>query len=76
MLEVRDLGFPIHISIEPILDFDLPVLVHWMRQLKPFRVSVGYDSLNNSLPEPFPGKTLKLISELEKFTDVERKHGI
>ena len=76
MLELRSFGFPIHISIEPILDFDLQVLVHWMQELKPFRVSIGYDSLKNSLPEPFPGKTLKLIKELEKFTDVERKHEI
>lgn len=67
------IGLPIHISIEPIMDFDLPELVNWMKILHPVKVAVGYDSLNNNLPEPPKEKTLLLIEELEKFTDVERK---
>jgi len=66
-------GFPIHISIEPIMDFDLAPMISWMKNLKPVKVAVGYDSLNNNLPEPPKSKTLKLIEQLEKFTDVERK---
>lgn len=65
--------FPIHISIEPIMEFDLDVFVSWMKNLRPVKVAIGYDSLNNKLPEPPKWKTLKLIKELEKFTAVERK---
>lgn len=65
--------YPIHISIEPIMDFDLDIMVSWIRHLKPIKVAVGYDSLHNNLPEPPKEKTLRLIEELEKFTEVERK---
>ena len=65
--------FPVHVSIEPIMDFDLDIMVRWIRLIKPFKVSVGYDSLHNGLPEPPLEKTLALIKELEKFTVVERK---
>lgn len=66
-------GLPVHISIEPILDFDLKELLRWMKVIAPVKVSVGYDSLNNMLPGPGYGKTVRLIEELEKFTEVERK---
>ena len=71
--EVRTHGFPVHVSIEPIMDFDHKVLIRWVKLIKPFKVAVGYDSLHNGLPEPYREKTLKLIRELEEFTDVERK---
>jgi len=66
-------GFPIHISHEPLMQFDLETLISWDKELKPIKVAVGLDSLHNNLPEPPKDKTLKLIAELEKFTDVERK---
>jgi len=64
---------PIHVAIEPVMDFDLEVMLRWMKMLEPTKVAVGYDSLNNGLPEPTKGKTLELIRNLEMFTDVERK---
>lgn len=74
MLEIKQYTkYPIHIAIEPIMEFDLDILVSWMKDLEPLKVAVGYDSLNNNLLEPPKWKTLKLIEELEKFTDVERK---
>ena len=65
--------FPRHVSIEPIMKFDLEILVLWMKVIKPVKISVGYDSLRNCLPEPTKQKTMTLIKELEKFTEVERK---
>jgi len=62
-----------HISIEPIMDFNLQVFVEWLKPIKPVLVSVGYDNYNHKLPEPALSKTLALIAELEKFTSVERK---
>lgn len=74
MLEVKEQSeFPIHIANEPILPFDLEDMVEWMKMLEPKKISVGYDSLKNELPEMPKSKTLKLIKEYEKFTDVERK---
>lgn len=61
------------ISIEPVLDFDLDVLVGWMRAIKPEIIEVGYDNYSQRLTEPSLCKTLALIQELKKFTRVERK---
>ena len=66
-------SFEKFISIEPIMDFDLSVFVDWIKNIKPKMVAVGYDNYNNHLPEPSLEKTLKLIEELEKFTEVQLK---
>jgi len=68
-------GFKKHISIEPILEFDLDIFLGWILRIKPqFGVSVGYDNYNNRLPEPRLSKTMRLIWELEKRgIKVERK---
>ena len=55
------------ITIEPIMDFDLKEMVHWMKYLKPERIYVGYDSGRNNLPEPSLQKTTYLIESLESL---------
>ena len=40
------------ITIEPILDFDLDVMVKWVKEISPTVVWLGYDSKNNNLVEP------------------------
>jgi DNA repair photolyase len=67
---------PIYITIEPIMDFDLDVLVKMIRLVKPKQVNIGADSGNNNLPEPSKEKVLELISELEKFTIVKQKTNL
>jgi len=64
-----------HISIEPILDFDLDKFLKWILGINPeFGVSVGYDNYSCRLPEPPLTKTLQLIEQLEKHgIKVERK---
>lgn len=61
------------VTIEPIQDFDLDILVEWIRQLAPKRVYIGYDTKNCGLNEPDLAKTSKLITELRKFTIVNLK---
>lgn len=62
------------VSIEPILDFDLDVMIKWISDIEPMRVAVGYDNYNNRLDEPPLRKTLKLIEEIEAIgIEVERK---
>lgn len=74
ILEVKEqTDVPLHVSNEPLLDFDLDILLEWMRTLEPAKISVGYDTLKNYLPEPLVGKTFKYITELHEFTDVETK---
>ena len=68
-------AFKKHISIEPILDFDLDRFVKWILGINPeFGVSIGYDNYGCRLPEPPLAKTLQLIEQLEKHgIKVERK---
>jgi len=78
----RENAFPLHkniermVSIEPIMDFDLVDLKSWIWRLKPSFVSIGADSKNNNLPEPSWEKVQRLISELEKFTEVKLKKNL
>jgi len=63
-----------HVSVEPVIDFDLDVLFRWLTDIEPQCVSIGYDNYNNRLPEPPLSKTLKLIEALENSgIKVERK---
>jgi hypothetical protein len=59
------------VSVEPIMDFDLEILVQWISDIKPILVHVGYDNYNNNLPEPSLSKTMQLIDILRKFTIVK-----
>jgi hypothetical protein len=63
-----------HVSIEPILDFDMEDMIAIIEKIKPsWGVSIGYDNYGHRLPEPPLAKTKQLIRELEKFTRVEVK---
>ena len=65
-----------YVTIEPIMDFDLDVMVSWMKEIRPEFVYVGYNSLdskNHHLQEPSLAKTKQLITALDAFTDVRLK---
>jgi len=40
------------VTIEPAIDFDVDVIVDWVRNIGPCMVWLGYDSKRNYLPEP------------------------
>jgi len=67
---------PKMVSIEPIMDFEPVMLIHWIKRIKPEFVSIGADSQNHHLPEPKPDKIKTLIEELRKFTDVRLKDNL
>ena len=73
---IQELNYPIMISIEPIMDFDLDVMVKWIQDIAPHFVSIGADSGNNNLPEPSSGKTKALISALKEITEVKVKDNL
>ena len=75
LMEMWYLGHPRKmISIEPIMDFDLNTFVLALGILNGLEfVYIGYDNYNNHLPEPSLDKTMKLIRELETFTEVRTK---
>jgi len=63
------------VTIEPIMNFDLDVMIDWLWAINPEIVWVGYNNYPESiyLVEPTLEKTNKLIDELNTFTDVRLK---
>lgn len=64
------------ISIEPILDFDLEILVRWIQEINPEFVSIGADSKGHNLPEPSSSDINSLIKELKLFTEIRVKNNL
>ncbi len=54
------------VTIEPVIDFDLKVIVKWMKDIKPVMIWLGYDSKKCHLPEPKLEKVRELHWELSK----------
>lgn len=77
MMDMEAISFiPKMVSIEPIMDFDLDVMLKWMLEIKPKFVSIGADSGNNHLPEPSGDKVKTLIEGLKEFTEVKIKDNL
>lgn len=58
---LRDLDHPLKmVTIEPVLDFDLEVLLQWITEIKPVMVWIGYDSRRCNLVEPALEKVREL----------------
>ena len=62
-------AFPVMITVEPIMDFDMPDLFEFIKNCYPELVNIGADSKGHKLPEPSADKINSLIIEL-------RHHGI
>ena len=69
-------SLPKMVSIEPVMDFDLGLMLSWIRTLSPNFVSIGADSRFSKLPEPSKEKLLELIAELNEVTVVRLKKNL
>lgn len=60
------------VTIEPVMDFDLPILVKWIKALKPEAVYLGYNSRPSKVKLLEPSKELfwDLYDALSAFTEV------
>lgn len=76
MSELRKRGFDTYVTIEPIMKFDLWSMIELIKMCNPVQVNIGADSGNNNLPEPTKSEVLQLITELEKFTKIDRKTNL
>jgi len=65
------------ISIEPVMDFDLDMMVSWMLKIQPEIIEVGADNYGNGLEEPSADKSRQLLRELREFCpNVIEKKGL
>jgi DNA repair photolyase len=65
------------ITIEPIMDFDVPVLGQWLLEIRPEFVNIGADSKGHHLPEPSAEKVLALVDVLRAAgIEIRGKHNL
>jgi len=74
--QIQLIRHPLYITIEPLIDFDLPEFITMLKKCDPIQINIGADSGNNNLPEPSKGKVLALIDELQKFTVIDQKRNL
>ncbi len=55
------------VIIEPVVEFNLEILLFWIVQIKPVMVWLGYDTNKNNLPEPPLSEVKRLHWELSKL---------
>ena len=65
-----------YVTIEPIMDFDMDIMVQLIRDCNAKQINIGADSGRNNLPEPTKEKVLQLVSELQKFTIIHNKSNL
>lgn len=53
------------ITIEPVMDFDLDIMLKWMKDINPMQINIGADSGRNNLPEPDGNKLKDFIAALK-----------
>jgi DNA repair photolyase len=69
-------SFPLYVTIEPIMDFDLEEMLRLIKKCAPHQVNIGADTGGNNLPEPSQEKLKELISGLEEFTTIHSKRNL
>ena len=62
----REGGARKFITLEPILDFDVGVLLNMILRIEPEFVNIGADSKGHNLPEPSGDKVVELIRALRE----------
>ncbi len=77
MFKLKDKGFKISVTVEPIMDLDVDEMVMNMTKLQPDWISIGADSKNCGLKEPSKEKVLALIEGLQKGgVKIEQKKNL
>lgn len=74
--QMKLIKHPLYITIEPIMDFDLPEFVEMLKSCEAIQINIGADSGRNKLPEPPKEKVLELVNELQKFTTIHNKANL
>jgi len=74
MTRLRELGYQVMITVEPVRLFDHAELVAMLHQIAPFQVNIGFNSSKTvKLPEPSRDEIIALVQELRTFTNVHLK---
>ena len=74
MQKLREMGFRVMITMEPIMDFDLKEVIAMMEFIQPFQINIGCNTSKAvQLPEPNRQKLIGLIQTLRQHTNLKLK---
>lgn len=74
MGKLREAGFGVMITMEPIMDFDLNDVMAMMQYVQPFQVNIGCNTSRSvHLPEPNREEIIELVHALRQYTAVVLK---
>lgn len=77
MQKLREMGFRVMITMEPIMDFDLKEVIAMMEFIQPFQINIGCNTSKAvQLPEPNRQKLIGLIQTLRQHTNLKLKSNI
>lgn len=73
---MKRVGFPIMITVEPVIDFDIEEFIGIIADLNPWQLTIGADSQKSGLKEPSGAKLREFIARAEKYTTVIEKPNL
>jgi len=78
MEKIANLGFETYVTIEPIMEFDLPKLVDYVKRCNPKQVNIGANSRWEyiQLLEPSKNEIKELARALKEFTIIHPKQNL
>lgn len=77
MFILRNQGYRIMITIEPIMDFDIDDLVSMVIACRPNWINIGANTNHKiKLVEPAPSKVMELIDKLKSINEVKVKPNL
>lgn len=69
--------FPLFVTIEPVLDFDVELFATMIEEINPKFINLGADSKGHNLPEPTVEKVMDLVAALkERGIELREKHNL
>lgn len=66
----------VFVTVEPIMDFDLPEMIDILKTCNASQINIGADSGGNKLPEPSKDKLLALIEAVKSFSVIDKKRNL
>lgn len=77
MCALKQQGFHVFITVEPILDFDVMELVEMIEAINPDFLNIGADSKGHGLNEPSADKIKSLVESLDNIgININRKSNL
>lgn len=66
--KLHDFGFKVSLSIEPLMDFDVPDMFQLISEAQPCMVAIGLNTSNRvKLPEPTKDKVIALLQGMDQM---------